>query len=75
MIFTETRGNDDTRPAQVSFSTALLSPIASFGGIYSPDKMPAIDEAFLRRHLDSSYKELALALLEHFDIDIDSTIL
>jgi threonine synthase len=75
MIFTETRGNDDTRPAQVSFSKALLSPIASFGGIYSPEKMPVIDEAFLRRHLDSSYKELALALLEHFEIDIDSTIL
>jgi len=75
MIFTETRGNDDARPAQVSFSTALLSPTASFGGIYSPEKMPAIDEDFLRRHLDSSYKELALALLEHFEIDINSALL
>jgi len=75
MIFTETRGNDDARPAQVSFSAALLSPIASFGGIYSPEKMPAIDEEFLRRHLDSSYKQLALALLEHLEIDIDSSIL
>ena len=36
MIFAETRGNDGTHKARVSFATALLSPIASYGGIYSP---------------------------------------
>ncbi len=75
MIFTETRGNDGTREARVSFSSALLSPIASYGGIYSPEPMPPVDPEFLGRHLQSSYKELALALLEHLKIDIDTETL
>jgi len=75
MIFTETRGNDGTRDARVSFSAALLSPIASFGGIYSPETMPPLGPEFLTKHLHSSYKELALALLQHLDIDIDTQIL
>jgi threonine synthase len=75
MNFSETRGNDGTRPARVGFASALLSPIASFGGIYSPEAMPAIDADFLERHVTSSYKQLALALLQHLDIDIDTPIL
>ncbi|MBT8433280.1 MAG: threonine synthase [Gammaproteobacteria bacterium] len=75
MIFTETRGNDGTRDARVSFSAALLSPIASFGGIYSPETMPALGPDFLAKHLHSTYKELALALLQHLDMDIDTQIL
>ncbi len=75
MIFTETRGNDGTHSNRVDFSAALLSPIASFGGIYSPESMPPIDTDFLRRHLPSSYKELALALLQHLNIDIDRNVL
>ena len=75
MKFTETRGNDGLRPAQVSFSSALLSPIVSFGGIYSPESLPAIDSDFLQQQLSSSYKELALALLIHLDIDIDTSVL
>jgi threonine synthase len=75
MIFSETRGNDGTRPAQVSFASALLSPTASFGGIYSPESMPTIDNAFLQRHRDSSYQQLALALLQHLDVDIDEPTL
>jgi threonine synthase len=75
MIFTETRGNDGTRDARVSFSAALLSPIASFGGIYSPETMPPLGPEFLAKHLHSSYQELALALLQHLDIDIDTQTL
>lgn len=75
MIFTETRGNDGIHNPRVSFSNALLSPVASFGGIYSPESMPPIDPDFLKRHLQSSYKQLALALLQHLDIDIDTNIL
>lgn len=71
MQFTETRGNDGNRPARVSFAGALLSPIASYGGIYSPEPLPAITGDFLSAHLQSSYKQLALALLEHLAIDID----
>ena len=75
MIFTETRGNDGKRAAEVDFATALLAPVASFGGIYSPKSMPAVDLDFLHRHLSSSYKELAMALLQRLDIGIDPVIL
>ena len=75
MLFTETRGNDGTHNARVRFSAALLSPVASFGGIYSPESIPPIGPEFLERHLQSSYKQLALALLQHLDIDIDARIL
>ncbi len=75
MIFTETRGNDGARDARVNFSAALLSPVASFGGIYSPERLPPVSAEFLRDHVASSYAELALALLRHFGIDIDDSIL
>ncbi len=75
MFFTETRGNDGKREAEVSFARAILAPVGSFGGIYSPKSMPTIDTDFLRQHLSSSYKQLALALLQHLDIDIDTTVL
>ena len=75
MYFTETRGNDGSRDARVSFSAALLSPVASFGGIYAPQSLPRIDASFLEQHLQSSYKQLAMALLSRFEIDIDSRIL
>ena len=75
MIFTETRGNDGTRDAQISFSGALLSPIASFGGIYSPQSLAPLPPDFLGQHLESSYQALSLALLEYLDIDIESSTL
>ena len=75
MNFTETRGNDGTRDARVSFTEALLSPIASFGGIYSPERLEPIPDDFLASHLNSGYQELSLALLQHLDIDIESSIL
>ena len=75
MKFSETRGNDGTRPKRVGFASALLSPVASFGGIYSPETMPEIAPDFLESHLDSSYKELALDLLRHLDVDVDEEVL
>ena len=72
MQFTETRGNDGTREQQVPFSSALLSPIASYGGIYSPEAIPSLDPEFLAKHQNSHFKELALDLLLHLKIDIDS---
>ncbi len=75
MIFSETRGNDGTRAPRVGFASALLSPVASFGGIYSPVEMQPVASGFLAQHLHSSYQQLALALLEHLDIDIDREIL
>lgn len=75
MLFKESRGNDGSHAESVQFSDAILSPIASFGGIYCPDSLPEIDEAFLTSQLNQSYKSLALAVIDRFDVDIDPAIL
>ncbi|MDH5711149.1 MAG: threonine synthase [Gammaproteobacteria bacterium] len=73
MNFIETRGNDGQHPQKVSFSQAILSPISSFGGIYSPESLPVLGESFLNKHLSSNYKTLARGVLVAFEIDIDPT--
>ncbi len=75
MKFIETRGNDGTHPKSVSFSEAILAPISSFGGIYSPESLPVLGEAFLESHINSNYKTLAHAVLTAFDIDIEASII
>jgi threonine synthase len=71
MQFIETRGNDGIKPQKVNFSEAILNPSASFGGIFVPENLPKFDSAFLNKHLNSSYKELAFDILKLFEIDID----
>ncbi|PHR53959.1 MAG: threonine synthase [Arcobacter sp.] len=75
MNFIETRGNDGIRPYNVSFSQAILSPIASFGGLYVPLKLPDLGQVFLEKHLGSSYKTMAMDMLLCFGIDIDKDVL
>ena len=75
MQFIETRGNDGQHPERVSFSEAILTPISSFGGIYSPESLPDLGESFFSDHLSSDYKTLARAVLTAFDIDIDAAII
>ncbi len=75
MKFIETRGNDGSHPKSVSFSEAILAPISSFGGIYSPKSLPNLGETFLNTHLTSNYKTLARAVLTAFDIDIEANII
>lgn len=75
MNFTETRGNDGHFPLTFSFSQAILSPMSSFGGLYSPESLPHLGLDFLEAHLNSHYKVLAKAILERFEIDIDSAVL
>ncbi|BAF70150.1 threonine synthase [Nitratiruptor sp. SB155-2] len=75
MLFVETRGNDGVKPEKVSFSQAILSPSASFGGLYVPESLPTLDEAFYHSHLKSSYKELAYDLLKRFGIDIEDSLI
>lgn len=75
MNFIETRGNDGQHPPQVSFSEAILSPISSFGGIYSPESIPHLGSDFLKKHLNSSYKTLAKDMIDAFNIDIDSKVI
>jgi threonine synthase len=75
MKFIETRGNDGQHPEKVSFSEAILTPISSFGGLYSPESLPELGESFLSAHLESDYKTLARAMLAAFEIDIDAAII
>ncbi|MDX1295983.1 MAG: threonine synthase [Sulfurimonadaceae bacterium] len=75
MKFIETRGNDGQHPSEVTFSQAILSPIASFGGLYVPKQLPELGEAFLTKHLNSHYKELAFDLLTTLGIDIDEAVI
>ncbi|KIM12305.1 MAG: threonine synthase [Sulfurovum sp. FS08-3] len=75
MEFIETRGNDGVKAQSISFSEAILAPSASFGGLYVPTSLPLLDETFINKHLNSSYKKLALDFLVGFGIDIDSSIL
>ena len=75
MLFIETRGNDGIHPEGVTFSQAILSPIASFGGLYVPETLPDLGEAFLQRHVNADYKTLAKSVLAAFEIDIDATVI
>jgi threonine synthase len=75
MKFIQTRGVDTNRAQKVTFSQAILSPIASFGGLYVPETLPDLGEEFLNKHLNSSYKELAKDMLSRFEIDIESAVI
>ena len=75
MQFIETRGNDGLKPSSVPFSEAILSPSASFGGLYVPKELPSLDKIFLEKHLESHYKTLALDFLQAFNIDIETEVL
>ena len=75
MQFIETRGNDGKHPLKVTFSQAILSPIASYGGLYVPETLPELGLAFLQKHLGSSYKTMAKEMLTLFGIDIDGDVI
>jgi threonine synthase len=75
MNFIETRGNDGQRPIEVSFSSAILGPMASFGGIYVPKSLPDLGAEFLEKHIDTTYKDLARDVLAAFEIDIDQAVI
>jgi len=75
MKFIETRGNDGHRPTSITFAQAILSPMSSFGGIYSPESLPSFDLDFIKSHLNSGYKTLAKDVLDMFEIDIDDAVI
>lgn len=75
MNFIQTRGNDLNKPQSVTFSQAILAPIASFGGLYVPENLPELGEAFLTKHINSSYKTLASDMLSRFEIDISQDVI
>ena len=71
MSFIETRGNDGIRDKEVEFTAAILNPSSSFGGLYVPKEIPVLGEEFITKHLNTTYKELAIDILKSFKIDID----
>jgi len=75
MKFIETRGNDGQHPEKVNFSDAILAPIASYGGIYSPENLPDLGASFLQAHIDADYKTLAKDVLNAFEIDIEEKVI
>lgn len=75
MKFIETRGNDGIHSQEITFSEAILSPIASFGGLYVPKALPELGEAFLTKHLNSPYKVLAKDMLMTLGIDIEESVI
>jgi len=75
MKFIETRGNDGKNPESVSFSEAILGPMSSFGGIYSPESLPDLGHDFLKAHVDQDYKTLARDVLKAFEIDIEDAVI
>lgn len=75
MYFIETRGNDGQHPKKVPFSQALLSPMASFCGLYVPERLPQLPADFLRQHLISPYQALAREVIMLFEPDISPALL
>ncbi|MGB5518894.1 MAG: threonine synthase, partial [Gammaproteobacteria bacterium] len=75
MKFIETRGNDGPHPENVSFSEAILTPISSFGGLYSPESLPELAPSFLISQLASDYKTLARDILATFNLDIEASVM
>lgn len=72
MNFIETRGNDNIKPQEVTFSQAILSPSASFGGLYVPKNLPVLNLNDIDKLRNLSYKEVASFVLNGiFEIDID----
>ena len=75
MKFTETRGNAEGFQPEVPFSEAILNPSASYGGLYVPESLPAIDAAFFEANKAAAYPELAEKILKMFEIDIDDAVI
>jgi threonine synthase len=75
MKLVETRGNDGIKPNSVNFSEAILNPAASFGGLYAPKELPSFGIEFLKKHINSSYKELAFDVLKSFNVDLEDNLI
>ncbi len=75
MNFIPTRGYEKESEKGVPFSTAILNPGADFGGLYAPESLPKLKEAFFIENRELSYKELAYKILKMFEIDIDESVI
>jgi len=73
MKLIETRGNDGNHPYEVGFADAILSPLSSFGGLYSPVELPKLK---LKEWLDcKNYKELARQILATLNLGVSNAFI
>lgn len=73
MKLIETRGNDGNHPCEVGFADAILNPLSSFGGLYSPAELPTLK---LEEWLDcKSYRELAGRMLAALHLDVSDAFI
>jgi len=76
-MFVQTRGFDSAskKNEKATFSEAILDPSASFGGLYVPEVLPKVTKQDIEKYLTMSYREIALDLLNKFNVDIEKDIL
>lgn len=75
MSFTHTRGLEEGALDKLSFTDVIVSPIASFGGLFAPANIPALDEKQLLELSSKSYLDLTKEIFSHLSIEIDADIL
>lgn len=75
--FIGTRGEDLSVDSikNVDFKSALLSPSADFGGLFSPSFIPHFEEAQLKEFSKMPYKTFAKALFLELGLNIEQEIL
>lgn len=71
----ETRGNDKLKPSNVGFAHAILSPSASFGGLYAPEALPTLGDEARERLKSLSYSALAREIFALLGIELEAEIL
>ena len=70
--FVSTRGDDKSNYIKVDFETAILNPNASFGGLYTIEKINNID---FSSFVNTTYNDLVKAVFLKLGLNIDSDIL
>lgn len=70
MKLVNTRRNNDESMSTASFSSALLSPISAYGGLWAPESLPKIDF----ENLPKDYKNLSLEIIKSFEFDLDLSV-
>ena len=63
---------DFSQKADLSY--ALLNPSANGGGLFSPERLPLLNEDFFKQCEDLSYKQIALKIIDSFDFDVNSEV-
>ncbi|PAF52534.1 threonine synthase [Helicobacter sp. 13S00477-4] len=70
--FIQTRGNDNSRNQKASFEEVILNPNASFGGLYTLEKLPQID---FKPLLNLNYSQLSEKIFDELQLTLDKEIL